>query len=82
MPFVFFGLSLFTGLALAEKADQDKPLILNADSLSINEVEQKYKLLVSCWSLKVQVFWTRDVGCPGTQVSPLGSCIAMSKPLT
>ena len=44
MSLVFFGLSLVTSLALAEKADQDKPLILNADSVSINEVEQKYKL--------------------------------------
>ena len=44
MPFVLLALSLLSSLALAEKADQDKPLILNANSVSINEVEQKYKL--------------------------------------
>ena len=44
MPFMLLGFSLLSGLALAEKADQDKPLILNADSVSINDVEQKYRL--------------------------------------
>lgn len=62
MSFVFFGLSLVTGLALAEKADQDKPLILNADSVSINEVEQKYKLQGDILLIKGSIVVTGDKG--------------------
>jgi lipopolysaccharide export system protein LptA len=62
MPFVFFGLSLVTGFALAEKADQDKPLILNADSVSINEVEQKYKLQGDILLIKGSIVITADKG--------------------
>ena len=64
MPFVFFwlSLSLVTGLALAEKADQDKPLILNADSVSMNEVEQKYKLQGDILLIKGSIVVTGDKG--------------------
>ncbi len=62
MPFVLLGLSLSTGLALAEKADQDKPLILNADSVSINEVEQKYKLQGDILLIKGSIVVTGDKG--------------------
>jgi lipopolysaccharide export system protein LptA len=62
MSLVFFGLSLVTSLALAEKADQDKPLILNADSVSINEVEQKYKLQGDILLIKGTIVVTGDKG--------------------
>ena len=62
MPFVLLGLSLLSGLVLAEKADQDKPLILNADSLSINEVEQKYKLQGYILLIKGSLVVTGDKG--------------------
>ena len=61
-PLVFFGLSLLTGLALAEKADQDKPLIINADSVLINEVEQKYKLQGDILLIKGSIVVTGDKG--------------------
>ena len=62
IPFVFFWLSLVTGLALAEKADQDKPLIINADSVLINEVEQKYKLQGDILLIKGSIVVTGDKG--------------------
>ena len=62
MPLVFFGVSVLTGLALAEKADQDKPLIVNADSVSINEVEQKYKLQGAILLIKGSIVVTGDKG--------------------
>ncbi len=62
MPFVFFGLSLVNGLTLAEKADQDKPLILNADSVTMNEVEQKYKLQGDILLIKGSIVVTGDKG--------------------
>ena len=62
MPFVLLVLSLLSGLALAEKADQDKPLILNADSVSINEVEQKYKLQGDILLIKGSIVVTGDQG--------------------
>ena len=62
MPLVFFGISLLTGLALAEKADQDKPLIVNAASVSINEVEQKYKLQGDILLIKGSIVVTGDKG--------------------
>jgi lipopolysaccharide export system protein LptA len=61
-PLVFFGLSLLSGHALAEKADQDKPLILNAGSVSINEVEQKYKLQGDILLIKGSIVVTGDKG--------------------
>jgi lipopolysaccharide export system protein LptA len=62
LPFVFFGLSLVTGLVLAEKADQNKPLIINAASVSINEVEQKYKLQGDILLIKGSIVVTGDKG--------------------
>ena len=62
MPLVFFGLNVLTGFALAEKADQDKPLILNANSVSINEVEQKYKLQGDILLIKGSIVVTGDQG--------------------
>jgi lipopolysaccharide export system protein LptA len=62
MPLMLLGLSLLTGLALAEKADQDKPLIVNADSVSINEVEQKYKLQGDILLIKGSIVVTGDKG--------------------
>jgi lipopolysaccharide export system protein LptA len=62
MPFMLLALSLLSGLALAEKADQDKPLILNADSVSINEVEQKYKLQGDILLIKGSIVVTGDKG--------------------
>jgi lipopolysaccharide export system protein LptA len=62
MPLVLFGLSFFSGLTLAEKADQDKPLILNADSVSINDVQQKYKLQGDILLIKGSIVVTGDQG--------------------
>jgi lipopolysaccharide export system protein LptA len=62
MPFMLLGLSLLSGLALAEKADLNKPLILNADSVSINEVEQKYKLQGNILLIKGSIVVTGDKG--------------------
>ena len=62
MPFVFFGISLVTDFVRAEKADQDKPLILNADSVSINEVEQNYKLQGNILLIKGSIVVTADKG--------------------
>ena len=62
MPLMLLGLSLLNGLALAEKADQDKPLILNADSVSINDVEQKYKLQGDILLIKGSIVVTGDKG--------------------
>jgi lipopolysaccharide export system protein LptA len=62
MPLVLLGLNALTGLALAEKADQDKPLILNANSVSINEVEQKYKLQGDILLIKGSIVVTGDKG--------------------
>ena len=62
MPFVLLGLGLLSGLALAEKADQDKPLIINAASVSINEVEQKYKLQGDILLIKGSIVVTGDKG--------------------
>ena len=62
MPCLLFGLSLLSGPALAEKADQDKPLILNANAVSINEVEQKYKLQGDILLIKGSIVVTGDKG--------------------
>jgi lipopolysaccharide export system protein LptA len=48
-PLRFFLASLLVGLgfvsfAFAEKADQDKPLILEAEKVSVNDVKQIYEL--------------------------------------
>lgn len=62
MPCLLLGLSLLAGPATAEKADQDKPLILNANSVSINEVEQKYKLQGDILLIKGSIVVTGDKG--------------------
>ena len=62
MPLVFFGLNLLSGHVLAEKADQNKPLILNAGSVSINEVEQEYKLQGDILLIKGSIVVTGDKG--------------------
>ena len=40
-----------TGIAQAEKADQDKPIILEAEQVSVNDVQQIYDLKVSSQAL-------------------------------
>ena len=62
MTFMLLGFSVLSGLALAEKADQDKPLILNADSVSINDVEQKYRLQGDILLIKGSIVVTGDQG--------------------
>ena len=37
-------LSLWVGSALANKADQDKPLVINADKVDVDDVKQSYQL--------------------------------------
>jgi lipopolysaccharide export system protein LptA len=62
VPLLLLGLSILTGLAFAEKADQDKPLILNADSVAINDVEQTYKLQGDILLIKGSIVVTGDKG--------------------
>jgi lipopolysaccharide export system protein LptA len=62
IPCLLLGFGLLTGPALAEKADQDKPLILNANSVSINEAEQKYKLQGDILLIKGSIVVTGDKG--------------------
>ncbi len=37
-------LPLWVGSALANKADQDKPLVINADKVDVDDVKQSYQL--------------------------------------
>ena len=49
-----------TGIALAEKADQDKPIILEAEQVSVNDVQQIYDLKGQVLLIKGSIVVTGD----------------------
>lgn len=55
-------LAFLSSAAFAEKADQDKPLILNANEVSINDVEQKYRLQGDILLIKGSIVVTGENG--------------------
>jgi len=65
------GLSLLiTPLAYAEKADQDKPLILEAEKVSVNDVQQTYELNGQILLIKGTIIVTGEQG--NIKVDPEG----------
>ena len=63
-------LAAFTGLAQAEKADQDKPIILEAEKVSVNDVQQSYDLNGQVLLIKGSMIVTGEDG--HIQVDPEG----------
>ncbi len=61
---------LFTQAAHAEKADQDKPIILEAEKVSINDVQQVYDLEGELILIKGSILITGDKG--NLKVDPEG----------
>ena len=53
---------LGTGIAQAEKADQDKPIILEAEQVSVNDVQQIYDLKGQVLLIKGSIVVTGDDG--------------------
>ena len=72
--FLFVSLLLMpltiASLAFAEKADQDKPLILEAEKVSVNDVQQIYELNGEIRLFKGSIFVTGDQG--NIKVDPEG----------
>jgi lipopolysaccharide export system protein LptA len=66
---LFLKLSL-VGLAFAEKADQDKPIILEAEKVSVNDVKQLYDLNGQVLIIKGSILVTGEDG--HIQVDPEG----------
>lgn len=66
---IYMSLTLI-GLAHAEKADQDKPLILEAETVSVNDVQQVYDLNGQILLIKGSIVVTGDSG--HIQVDPEG----------
>jgi len=64
-----FGLSLAT-LSFAEKADQDKPVILEAEKVSVNDVKQIYDLNGQVLLIKGSIIFTGEDG--HIEVDPQG----------
>ena len=64
-----FGLSLAT-LSFAEKADQDKPVILEAEKVSVNDVKQIYDLNGQVLLIKGSIIVTGEDG--HIEVDPQG----------
>lgn len=65
------GLNIFIApLAYAEKADQDKPLILEAGKVSVNDVQQTYELKGQILLIKGTIVVTGDQG--NIKVDPEG----------
>ena len=63
-------LAAFTGMAQAEKADQDKPIILEAEKVSVNDVQQSYDLNGQILLIKGSMIVTGEDG--HIQVDPEG----------
>ena len=61
---------LITPLAHAEKADQDKPLILEAEKVSVNDVQQTYELNGKILLIKGTIVVTGEQG--NIKVDPEG----------
>jgi len=66
---LFLKLSL-VGLAFAEKADQDKPIILEAEKVSVNDVKQLYDLNGQVLIIKGSILVTGEDG--HIQIDPEG----------
>lgn len=62
LPFLLLAVAFFSGTSFAEKADQDKPLILNANTVSIDDVEQKYRLEGDILLIKGSIVVTGENG--------------------
>jgi lipopolysaccharide export system protein LptA len=60
-PLLFLTLGL-TGFAYAEKADQDKPIILEAEKVSVNDVKQVYDLKGQVLLIKGSIIVTGEDG--------------------
>lgn len=58
------------GVAYAEKADQKKPLILEADKVSVNDVQQAYELQGNILLIKGSILVTGEQG--NIKVDPEG----------
>lgn len=54
--------SVLANLAYAEKADRDKPLILEAEKVSVNDVKQIYDLSGQIFLIKGSIIVTGDDG--------------------
>lgn len=65
-----FSSLLFGNLAFAEKADQDKPIILEAEKVSVNDVQQIYDLKGQILLIKGSMVVTGEDG--HIQVDPEG----------
>ena len=71
ITFGLLGLSIvMASLAHAEKADQDKPLILEAEKVSVNDVQQTYDLNGKILLIKGTIVVTGDQG--NIKVDPQG----------
>jgi lipopolysaccharide export system protein LptA len=67
---IAFYLLLYVNLVHAEKADQDKPIVLEAESVSVNDVQQIYDLKGQILLIKGSMVVTGDDG--HIQVDPEG----------
>lgn len=63
-------LMVLTGVVQAEKADQKKPLILEADKVSVNDVQQAYELQGNILLIKGSILVTGEQG--NIKVDPEG----------
>jgi len=69
--FLFLTITALTcSSAFAEKADQDKPLVLEADKVSVNDVQQTYALDGNILLIKGTIVVTGEQG--NIQVDPEG----------
>jgi lipopolysaccharide export system protein LptA len=59
---IFLSTALFATDIFAEKADRDKPLIINADTVKLDDVEQKYNLIGDILLTKGSMLATGDDG--------------------
>ena len=55
-------LPLWVGSALANKADQDKPLVINADKVDVDDVKQSYQLYGDVLLIKGSMIAKGDKG--------------------
>ena len=55
-------LPLWVGSALANKADQDKPLVINADKVDVDDVKQSYQLIGDVLLIKGSMIAKGDKG--------------------
>ena len=72
LSYLLFALCMLTlsGTSVAEKADQDKPIILEAEKVSVNDVQQIYDLKGQVLLIKGSIIVTGEDG--HIQVDPEG----------